>query len=118
MALDEKELQCEISDDERESLEALMRQPGYPVLWKILDSYVRSLREGAQSVALTDPLNNGPKVLAAWSTASVAMGMRRSFEEGMKFEVAILRQRKTQLRGEELASERRKQFTLEAVPRF
>ena len=117
MALDERELEFEISDDERESLEALMRQPGYPVLWKILDSYVRSLREGAQSVALTDPLNNGPKVLAAWSTASVAVGMRRSFEEGLKFEVAILRQRKNP-RGEELASERRKQFTLEAVPRF
>ena len=116
MELSDKGLQFELSDDNREELQAMMRQPGYLVLLKIMDGYVAAMKDGAAAVSLQDPLSNAKRIARAWSYALIAQNMRTSLENGVKLELEVLQFNKNEaINGEALAEMRRKKFTLEAL---
>ena len=114
MQLSTDKLKFALDDDERASLDLMMRQPGYKVLQRIMLSYVEAMKAGAQNVAMAGGTDEA--VVQAWRNARIGEQMRLGFEAGVKFELDILRRRKQDRPDEEtLAAQRRTKFTLEAV---
>ena len=111
------EVRFEVSDDEREELLLVMRQPGYAVLLKIMASYVEAQFESAQNISANDPLNHRDQVVNAWLYATTAKSLMVNFKNGVDFERDIHRLRTQEsLTREETEKRRRQMFALEAIP--
>ena len=95
-----------------------MRLPGYKILLRLMDRYADAVQEGASNIALSDPLSNANKIAHAFAYALMARAVRAGFENGVNFELDVLKlhQRDQHLSPEEIARRRRDQFALEAIP--
>ena len=107
----------EISDDERDELLLMIRQPGYPVLLKILQSFVDAQFESAQHISANDPLNNRESVINAWLYATTARSIAANLKRGIDFERDVNSLRiQEKLTHDEVEGRRREMFALEALP--
>jgi hypothetical protein len=66
-----------ITDDDREDLRRLTFEPGYRVLFRLIDKYVQAKETIARRASETDPLGNRDQIANLWAYVGVSKRFRK-----------------------------------------
>ena len=78
----------EIGPYERVWLKRLQNEPGYLILFKLMNNIVQHFEKNASLLSQADPLGNKDAVANAWAYAGVAKGIKEQLEKNIAMEIA------------------------------
>jgi hypothetical protein len=78
----------DIGPYERVWLKRLQNEPGYLLIFKMLNNIVQRFENSARLLSITDPLGNKDAVANAWAYAGVAKALKEQLEREIAMEVA------------------------------
>jgi hypothetical protein len=76
-----------IGDYERAWLKRLQNEPGYLIIFKMLNNIVQRFENSARLLSTADPLGNKDAVANAWAYAGVAKAIKEQLEREVAMEV-------------------------------
>ena len=118
MRLEAADLQFQMTDDERGLLRTVVLHPGWKIALSVLDGYVEAMTEGAERLSKSsDPFGNAERIAHSWAYVRIAEQLRARLEQGVAFELDILKMHEQQHQQDpaEDAQRRRDHFALEAL---
>lgn len=80
------------NDDTREWLRRLTKEPGWPILVQLIDSYVQQAEESAKILSQDNPLKNRNEVANQWAYVTCLKLVRMNLLGRIEAEIALLGQ--------------------------
>jgi hypothetical protein len=77
-----------VSDYDRKWLKRLQFEPGYLILFRMLNNIVLRFENSATVLSQGDPLGNAAEVAKAWAYAAMARGVKEQLEKEITQEIA------------------------------
>jgi hypothetical protein len=69
----------ELSEDDREHLQRLSFEPGWPILIREVDRMIQAKEDAARAMSLSDPLTNRDQISNDWAYVSMLRKARNLF---------------------------------------
>lgn len=79
-----------LDDDDREHLRRLSLEPGWAVLFKLLDNDIRKSENAMKVASMTDPLADPPRLASGWADVAKMKAIRQRMVQLIDEEVKKL----------------------------
>jgi hypothetical protein len=80
----------ELDDDDRQHLRRLTVEPGWPILFRLLDGAIGLMKQGAEAASMDNPLGNRDQVAELWADVAAMKRARDLFVRLVEGEVQKL----------------------------
>jgi hypothetical protein len=98
--------QSPLTDAERGHLKAMMTQPGWKIINRLMEDYVGAMTDNAIAASKQAPLANKDALAHRWAYITMAEQFRAQVLRGIAFELALLAKDDLQLPEEEIKRRR------------